>query len=378
MAFLFYIINVNIIKCLTDLLVLTGCGDDTSKETTNKIEKFDKTRVITDKGVFCNNENGFLKFYDYNSHKSAFLCNKPDCNHTDEKECYAYTNEEIFGVYNDKIYIFDMDFKLSVRNLDGSNYSKLMTYCKKYNSSSDSSALPFNCFAINNKLYVEYYAKVLDSKTGNEKKKAILSCINLEDNTEKIILEKDNSQYGFISILDNYLYFVDYSSNTKDGNITNEYKTDLILKKMNLKDNSISSIYKDKLINFNFFKYFDDTIYFYKNDDPANEIYSMSLKNPKPKKTEYVVNYKDKRGNIVHNCKDYKLKLEKNNKITSLPIKNEDLLAGFDGEANKDGFLFLSTKDNIKCKNGTVNEGEYFYMTKDDFYNGKSNYYKVE
>lgn len=47
---------------------------------------------------------------------------------------------------------------------------------------------------------------------------------------------------------------------------------------MNLKDNSISGIYKDKLINFYFFKYFDDTIYFYKNDDPANELYSMSLK----------------------------------------------------------------------------------------------------
>lgn len=359
-------------------LVLTGCEDDTSKETTNKIGEFDKTQVITDKGVFFNNENGFLKFYDYNSHKSAFLCNKPDCNHTDEKECYAYTNDEIFGVYNDKIYIFDMDFKLSVRNLDGSNSSKLMTYCKKYNSSSDSSALPFNCFAINNKLYVEYYAKVLDSKTGNEKKKAILSCINLEDNTEKIISEKDNSQYGFISILDNYLYFVDYSSNTKDGNITNEYKTDLILKKMNLKDNSISGIYKDKLINFYFFKYFDDTIYFYKNDDPANELYSMSLKNPKPKKTEYVVTYKDKRGNIVHNCKDYKLKLEKNNKITSLPIKDEESFSDFVVDATKDGFLINSTKDNIKCKNGTVNEGEYFYMTKDDFYNGKSNYYKVE
>lgn len=368
-------ILVCVISCS---LVLTGCGDDTSKETTNKIEKFDKTRVITDKGVFCNNENGFLKFYDYNSHKSAFLCNKPDCNHTDEKECYAYTNEEIFGVYNDKIYIFDMDFKLSVRNLDGSNSSELMTYCKKYNSSSDSYASPFNCFAINNKLYVEYYAKVLDSKTGNEKKKAILSCINLEDNTEKIISEKDNSQYGIISILDNYLYFVDYSSNTKDGNITNEYKTDLILKKMNLKDNSISGIYKDKLINFNFFNYFDDTIYFYKNDDPANELYSMSLKNPKPKKTEYVVTYKDKRGNIVHNCKDYKLKLEKNNKITSLPIKDEESFSGFVGDATKDGFLINSTKDNIKCKNGTVNEGEYFYMTKDDFYNGKSNYYKVE
>lgn len=368
-------ILVCVISCS---LVLTGCGDDTSKETTNKIEKFDKTRVITDKGVFCNNENGFLKFYDYNSHKSAFLCNKPDCNHTDEKECYAYTNEEIFGVYNDKIYIFDMDFKLSVRNLDGSNSSELMTYCKKYNSSSDSYASPFNCFAINNKLYVEYYAKVLDSKTGNEKKKAILSCINLEDNTEKIISEKDNSQYGIISILDNYLYFVDYSSNTKDGNITNEYKTDLILKKMNLKDNSISGIYKDKLINFNFFNYFDDTIYFYKNDDPANELYSMSLKNPKPKKTEYVVTYKDKRGNIVHNCKDYKLKLEKNNKITSLPIKDEESFSGFVVDATKDGFLINSTKDNIKCKNGTVNEGEYFYMTKDDFYNGKSNYYKVE
>lgn len=367
-------ILVCVISCS---LVLTGCGDDTSKETTNKIEKFDKTRVITDKGVFYNNESGFLKFYDYNSHKSAFLCNKPDCNHTDEKECYAYTNEEIFGVYNDKIYIFDMDFKLSVRNLDGSNSSELMTYCKKYNSSSDSYASPFNCFAINNKLYVEYYAKILDSKTGNEKKKAILSCINLEDNTEKIISEKDNSQYGFISILDNYLYFVDYSSNTKDGNITNEYKTDLILKKMNLKDNSISSIYKDKLINFNFFNYFDDTIYFYKNDDPANELYSMSLKNPKPKKTEYVVTYKDKRGNIVHNCKDYKLKLEKNNKITSLPIKDEESFSGFVGDATKDGFLINSTKDNIKCKNGTVNEGEYFYMTKDDFYNGKSNYYKV-
>lgn len=368
-------ILVCVISCS---LVLTGCGDDTSKETTNKIEKFDKTRVITDKGVFYNNESGFLKFYDYNSHKSAFLCNKPDCNHTDEKECYAYTNDEIFGVYNDKIYIFDMDFKLSVRNLDGSNSSELMTYCKKYNSSSDSYASPFNCFAINNKLYVEYYAKVLDSKTGNEKKKAILSCINLEDNTEKIISEKDNSQYGFISILDNYLYFVDYSSNTKDGNITNEYKTDLILKKMNLKDNSISGIYKDKLINFYFFNYFDDTIYFYKNDDPANELYSMSLKNPKPKKTEYVVTYKDKRGNIVHNCKDYKLKLEKNNKITSLPIKDEESFSGFVGDATKDGFLIISTKDNIKCKNGTVNEGEYFYMTKDDFYNGKSNYYKVE
>lgn len=367
-------ILVCVISCS---LVLTGCGDDTSQETTNKIGKFDKTRVITDKGVFYNNENGFLKFYDYNSHKSAFLCNKPDCNHTDEKECYAYTNDEIFGVYNDKIYIFDMDFKLSVRNLDGSNSSELMTYCKKYNSSSDSYASPFNCFAINNKLYVEYYANVLDSKTGNEKKKAILSCINLEDNTEKIISEKDNSQYGFISILDNYLYFVDYSSNTKDGNITNEYKTDLILKKMNLKDNSISGIYKDKLINFNFFNYFDDTIYFYKNDDPANELYSMSLKNPKPKKTEYVVTYKDKRGNIVHNCKDYKLKLEKNNKITSLPIKDEESFSGFVVDATKDGFLINSTKDNIKCKNGTVNEGEYFYMTKDDFYNGKSNYYKV-
>ena len=104
----------------------------------------------------------------------------------------------------------------------------------------------------------------------------------------------------------------------------------------------------------------------------------MSLKNPKPKKTEYVVTYKDKRGNIVHNCKDYKLKLEKNNKITSLPIKDEESFSDFVVDATKDGFLINITKDNIKCKNGTVNEGEYFYMTKDDFYNGKSNYYKVE
>ena len=47
-------ILVCVISCS---LVLTGCGDDTSQETTNKIGKFDKTRVITDKGVFYNNEN---------------------------------------------------------------------------------------------------------------------------------------------------------------------------------------------------------------------------------------------------------------------------------------------------------------------------------
>lgn len=366
-------ICLTLVFLILSSLIFAGCSKSESKKS-NEIAKFTQTYFPTDKGIYYLDSQAYLKFFDYSSGKNVFLCNKPDCSHNDKK-CYAYTTALLFSVYNDKIYIFDNDYKLTIKNTDGSNSSEVMTICKKINTASDSYATPISCIATNNKLYVTYESKVLDSKTGTETNKTLLSSIDLDSKSENIISEENNSQYNMLVSIDNNIYFSEYHSNTKDGSLYNINKTDCILNKLNLKNNKISTVYKDKQINFNIESCNNESIYFCKNNDLINNLYSMSLINPKPKKVKYRVLYDDKQGNIIYDYSDHDYKIERNNKISSLPFK-DNISAAFDNVAN-DGLVFFCTEGSIKGKNGKIKSDYMFYITKDDFYNGKSNYYKV-
>lgn len=144
---------------------------------------------------------------------------------------------------------------------------------------------------------------------------------------------------------------------------------------MKLTDKSVSVVYQDKQIDFNPCGYLDETIYFSKDNDPVNNLYSLTFQNPEPVKQEYRSLYNDNDGNIVYDYSDNKYKIEKDGKLSELTLgKNTDI--AFDYEANN-GLVFSCISGNLEGKNGEINEQDDFYVSKEDFYADKNQYYKI-
>ena len=121
------------------LLLCSSCGTQTADKEDGQ---WDSKRVYVLQGTASEEGYYFLKnqsilcYFDVASKKSAILCSKQGCAHEDES-CYAYI-DPAFGLYwgagmfcyRDHLYLLenqDGSPALARRNLDGSNYEKVLT-----------------------------------------------------------------------------------------------------------------------------------------------------------------------------------------------------------------------------------------------------------
>ena len=352
------------------LATLNGCNSSSTER--ENVAKFDLSSFATDKGIYYLDNQAYLKFFDYRSGRNAYLCSKPECAH-DTEDCYANSNASFIFVQDDKLYTIDGENNLVKRNLDGSNASAIMSLCNQYNSSNDSMAYPMSGLAIGDKLYITYDVKILDAEKGEENKKTILTCIDLNSKSEKILLEDSNSQYSINNGIDSSLYFFEYQSTSEDGGLSDLNKVNCILYKMNLKDNSVSVIYQDIQTEFNPCGYTNGEIYFFKHN-PTN-LYYLTFENPTPVKAEYQVLYTDDRGNIVYDRtrNNYMMIIDGKEDTLLFP---ENITVAF-SYATDNGFVFSCTSGVLEGVNESITEQEKFYVSKEDFYSCKNQYYKI-
>lgn len=353
-------------------VLLIGCEQNTGEAA--QTAKFDLSSFATDKGIYYLDQSAYLKFFDCSSGKNVFLCTKPECTH-DTEDCYASSNARFILVENDRLYTIDGESNLVSRKLDGSDSSVIMKLCSEYNNSSDSVATPMSAISTGGRFYLTYDVEVLDSDKGEEEKKTVLTCVDPGSKAEEIILEDNNAQYSIINAIDDCLYFFEYKADSNDGSLADINNVSCILTMMKLADKSVSVVYQDEQIDFNPCGYLNDTIYFSKDNDPINNLYSFTLQNSEPVKQEYRSLYSDDKGNIVYDYSDNKYKLEKGGKLSELTLgENTDI--AFDYEAN-DGLVFSCISGNLEGENGEINEQDDFYVSKEDFYAGKNQYYKI-
>lgn len=364
---LIVIITVVLLFCF-----FAGCNH--SEEKKENCVKISLSSFPTDKGIYYLDQSAYIKFFDYHSGRNVYLCSKPECTHNTE-DCYANINARFIFIKNNELYIMDNENNLVKRKADGSNSSVIMKLCSQYNSSNDSIAYPMSGLSVDGKLYISYDVTILDSKKGEENNKTILTCVDIENHSEKVLLEAENSQYSINNYADGSLYFFEYQSISEDGGLSDANNVNCILCEMDLKDNTVSVVYKDKQINFSPCGDENKIIYFYKNNDPVNYLYSLNLDNPIPAKAEYKVLYSDIRGNIVFDYSDNNYRIEKDSKKSELPLDN-NIVAAFGYEAY-DGFVFTCTGGTVEGVNGTISEQDNFYITKDDFYSKKNQYYRI-
>lgn len=353
-------------------MLFIGCEQNTDEAA--QTAKFDLSSFATDKGIYYLDQSAYLKFFDYSSGRNVFLCTKPECTH-DTEDCYASSNARFILVENDRLYTIDGESNLVSRNLDGSDSSVIMKLCSEYNNSSDSVATPMSAISTGGRFYLTYDVEVLDSDKGKEEKKTVLTCVDPGSKTEEIILEDNNAQYAIINAIDDCLYFFEYKTNSNDGSLADINNVSCVLSMMKLTDKSVSVVYQDKQIDFNPCGYLDETIYFSKDNDPVNNLYSLTFQNPEPVKQEYRSLYNDNDGNIVYDYSDNKYKIEKDGKLSELTLGKNTAIA-FDYEANN-GLVFSCISGNLEGKNGEINEQDDFYVSKEDFYADKNQYYKI-
>lgn len=112
-------------------LIQTGCTSKTS------MGYFRVMTTFSNEDGLLYSENGALRFLDYKTKKSMYLCAKPDCSHTDRNTCSAYSGYYSPFIVGKKMYYytqqssFDEDGNLDIKtqinesDVSGSNQKVL-------------------------------------------------------------------------------------------------------------------------------------------------------------------------------------------------------------------------------------------------------------
>lgn len=106
---------ISIILFTVIFSLLCGCN-------VTDAENNHRVREISSYSNLCNNGELYLDydkeaFFDFTSMTGTYICAKPNCSHSNPKDCSAYGMSELPFIYKDKIYYFVSDI---VANDDGS------------------------------------------------------------------------------------------------------------------------------------------------------------------------------------------------------------------------------------------------------------------
>lgn len=334
---------------------------------------------------YINRDNNKIMYFDYNSKKEVYLCNKPNCKH-DNEDCSAYLkigqNNELF-YYNDYLYfinaeaagnIISVDFDGNRKdnkgnpatiyrmNLDGTDKKKLFIA-----PSGTQMSMPYlikenilYCFLETYKINNDKSDSVASSVT--ERK---LIAINLD--TGKYVSIVDGLHKSFLGeyegkiVLQEILYIKNpdsFGDNTK-GYIDNLYnsKTKIILLDTNTKNEEI--VYEGLYKNVETLKFYKDGIYFMGQNS---------------KSIEYL-NFKTKKYEIIKELPkiDYQISTIKDDKMLIYSYIDRNAYV-------KDAYVIdLKTKDmnefSLKDKNGylinILSSNDAYYFVKIESILGK-------
>lgn len=228
------------------ILNLTGCGSKLAMEDyiqTNPSTCISQPIMETDYGYYYNSSNFntlSLHYYDKNSEKTIFLCNKPECMHKGNELCAA-TNSIYHslctGLYDNHLYITSFkeedrkqSYQLLRASLNGSELTEVCTYLNftGHNELAADSELVLHrgkAFitykSITDDTITEYVKMEYDTQAG----KYGLVMIDLATNQCKTLMECDLPDTKFIADLNAYgdkLFF-----NVRTGFKTSLYQYDI-------------------------------------------------------------------------------------------------------------------------------------------------------
>lgn len=120
-------------------LIFSGCSDMTVSDQIPRTFSSQQNVVLEDdiNGLFISDSNGFLKFLDFETMQTVYICPKPNCSHNDE-QCTSFGLSDCPCYYQGKLYYFvrgkeynkesrkyDDTLTAYVSNADGTNRIKL-------------------------------------------------------------------------------------------------------------------------------------------------------------------------------------------------------------------------------------------------------------
>ncbi len=104
--------KIKYLSAILALAMLTGCASENVSPSDNGARIVWNYGSADDRGDLHTDGEGRRLFTDFDSMNSALICSKPNCPHTNEKECSAFGMDNHPILYNDKLYFFDVETSL--------------------------------------------------------------------------------------------------------------------------------------------------------------------------------------------------------------------------------------------------------------------------
>lgn len=115
--------KIRLIAAALALTMLSGCTKESAPESNERIVW--GYGNADERGELHTDTDGRLHFTDFDTIQSALLCSKPNCTHTNEKECSSFGMSNHPILHGDKLYFFDVE-----TNFDGDEITDTTTVYK--------------------------------------------------------------------------------------------------------------------------------------------------------------------------------------------------------------------------------------------------------
>ncbi len=352
------ILSLISITLILSILLITGCSNKEEFDTNVTLIKPTSDITATQTAAVFSNQSGYFKVFDYESHNTAFLCNKPECSH-DNNDCFAYTDAHLFFTQGDALYTISLiDASLYKRNLDGSNQDLVLKLVEKYNNN-DNIVIPTSAVTQGNYLYVAFDMTSFDLEEGKEITTGIISRVDLNNNSEEILLELEDTQVSLTDYKNNQLYYMSYNSETS---VNNNWG----LMKYNIDNKTNEPFASDITKEYSYYSSLDDTLYFTKiNSSIIDSLYSTTYDDTTLKEEKYLIKYKSEKGDVAYNPEiDKEVLIFPNEEYKETNLEDGTNLMF--STATPNGMIFSHS-------DGIIN---YYYITNEDFYNGNFDFMK--
>lgn len=258
------------------------------------------------KGYYYLDDDNHIMYFDYDTQKEVYLCNKPNCTHEDDS-CSSYLEmgeiNELF-YYDNHLYLvnaqtggnivhMNLDGTISDTeekenpstiyrmDLDGTNKKKLFAV-----PSGTQITMPYIIKGNQMYAFLETYENVQDAEhsytvtTTNRK----LISIDLEKGSYKEIADAMNDSfigiYNDNIVLQEIIYAKDPDHFKDDtiGYIDNLYQSDMQIKLFHLDTEKIENIYQDSYKNMETIRFYKDGIYMLKQHSKKLEYFDFASK----------------------------------------------------------------------------------------------------
>lgn len=424
-----------IITTLSIFIVVFQHMEQASNNTDTKPDiaaKNDAVMKLIDRGDVQTYENGYymikdlehIMYFDYATQKEVYLCNKPNCKHEDES-CSSYLNiaevNEIF-YYDQRLYLVNAQEASNVvsindagttsmasdngnpstvyrMDLDGTNRKKLFTV-----PSGTQISMPYVIKGNQMFTFLEYYEHIQDKQnsfTTNITSRKLIA-INLDNGSYEEIDDAMND--SFIGIYDNkiilqeIIYAQDPNLFDDDisGYIDNMYHSDIQIKLFDIESKKSEALFKESFIDAEQIKVGENGIYMLGQHSKTLKYYDIN----KRQKSDFtqlsqsdmtlapiidnkllVYHYKDEEAHIDR-AEIIDLKSKEQSEF-HLKDTNDYLVEIL---ASNDKYYFVqmgyTLGEEYTTWAGTTQQDivatDYGLILKEDYWNSKANYLKME